>query len=37
MWEGVFMTYMNTQAIDADEFMKYIQIIFPTIKDVKIK
>lgn len=37
MWEGVFMTYMNTQTINPDEFMNYIQIIFPTIKDITIK
>ena len=37
IWEGVYMTYMHTCKIDANEFMKYIQIIFPTIIDVKKK
>ncbi len=33
-WEGVLMTYMNTGKINAEDFMRYIQIVFPTIKDV---
>jgi len=37
MWEGTFMTYMNTESINPDEFMDYIQKIFPTIKDIKEK
>ena len=37
LWQGVLMTYMNTESIDAEEFMKYIQIVFPTIKDVRFK
>ena len=36
-WEGVLMTYMNTEKIDAEEFMKYIQFVFPTIKNVRTK
>ena len=35
MWEGVLMTYYHTEKINHDEFMKYIQVIFPTIMDVK--
>lgn len=37
MWEGVYMTYMYTESINPDEFMEYIQIIFPTINTVKRK
>lgn len=37
MWEGVFMTYMNTEKINPEEFMNYIQIIFPTIIDIRKK
>lgn len=36
-WQGVLMTYMNTGEIDAEEFMTYIQIVFPTIKNVELK
>ncbi len=36
-WNGVYMTYFSTQDIDADEFMKYITWIFPTIKDIEKK
>ncbi len=31
------MTYFSTQDINADEFMKYITWIFPTIKDIEKK
>ena len=34
-WEGVFMTYMRCGEIDAEEFMPYIQIVFPTIHNVR--
>lgn len=37
VWQGVFMASMNTESIDAKEFMDYIQIIFPTIKNIKKK
>jgi len=37
MWEGVFMTYMHTKKLNANEFMEYIQKIFPTIFDIKRK
>lgn len=37
MWGDVFMTYMNTESLNSKEFMDYIQIIFPTIKDIKKK
>ncbi|MBE5738979.1 MAG: GNAT family N-acetyltransferase [Clostridiales bacterium] len=34
-WEGVFMTYMHCGELDGEEFMEYIQIIFPTIINVR--
>ena len=34
-WEGVFMTYMHCGDVDAEEFMSYIQIVFPTIHNVR--
>lgn len=36
-WEGTFMTYMNCGELNGEQFMEYIQIIFPTIIDVKKK
>ena len=37
VWQGVLMTYMHTQNIDANEFMEYIQTIYPTIKNIEKK
>lgn len=34
-WEGVFMTYMYTNSIDSEEFMIYIQKVFPTINNIR--
>lgn len=34
-WEGFFMVYMTYKNIDSEEFMIYIQQIFPTITNVR--
>ena len=36
-WEGTFMTYMHYGPIDDEEFMNYIQKVFPTIKNIREK
>lgn len=34
-WEGTKMYYIHTNDISDDEFMKYIKVCFPTIKNLK--
>ena len=34
MWAGELMTYMSTYSIDADEFMKHMQKVYPTISNI---
>ena len=36
-WEGTFMTYLHYGKINSNNFMKYIQQIFPTIINVRKK